>query len=625
MKIEFTAIIIAILLIILGIMIHREYISTNKKENLDSIPNPTPVSEVKSLTSTNPMPELKVIPDPNRISNDVPFNAYIPMESPPDPRYQFVPDVNAYLLPYQYLNFALPFDRWMYYHFPSYYAPYYPYDYTPDMWPDRTYPLSEYDYFNYTFINGNNIYGDNYLFSNYAPNGPDVASISRSKPRTGYSGRGIRSHPLNRLNEVNKLPYEVTTEPSKIIGPIPTLSVDTDEYPTEFSGFAGGYNSQLFTDGMAYASGLTVGRGLMGGFGESIDNSRSRGLNYADRKTAQSYTKGGGRRPQRSTSNLIKSGNRSLAKLKNKKPIAEHFNTSGMESDSTIVSIPSNAAFYPLHQYVINEPGNLDLTVRAVNKLDPAIPYTDGLYQASDQWVNDSRANDRTVLHPPISVVNPPDLMLNNEFNFAREKTTRTNIPTTGPYANPSNNLFIQYNKPPFQSTNPLAPDYRSPYYYPDNYLENYQATPDSDPGTNVQNMRSILFQDPYPYSMMTLPQDKAEFDFVNKYNMGKYRVSPPVVENYQAIPDSDPGTNVQNMHSILYPDPYLKERDGNNVLQNQAEFNFVNKYNEGLTRPIGSNLLGRGWGYVTGLDERLRAYSAKSDFNSKGTVVINK
>jgi len=498
-------VIIAILLLVIGFITHREYFSTTVE---------------KDVSNTKPTPPIKIIPDPNMISDIPPYNAYVPFESPPDQRYEYVSDLNTYLLPYQYLNFNLPFDRWQYLYFPSYYAPFYPPTYTPDMWPDRTYPLSEYDYMNYTFADNNgNICGDNCRFSKYADNGPGVASISRSNNRTGYSGR-IRSHPSN----YRRRPYTRTQDGSRIIGPIDSIEVDTNSYPTEESGFAGGYSSQRFINNMAYASGLTVGRGEMRGFGSPIDNTRSRGLNYADRKTAQSYTKGGGRKtPVKSTTTLSKSGRRSLSRLKHGNPTVEHFGT------SDDITIPPNVAFVPVQKYVFDQPDHVELQVVAFNNLEPVIPFTDGLYQASDQWVTDSRANSQTVPTIPISAANPFDSTLNDLFAFARDKTTVTNIGSVIPYVDLSNNLFTQY------------------------------------------------------------------------------------IEHYQPIPDSDVNT-----------DPYLKERDGNNVLENKNVFDYVNKYNMGPTRPIGSGRLGRGWGIVTGFDQRQEAYGAQSTFFTEADMSNN-
>lgn len=52
-------------------------------------------------------------------------NAFLPLSTPMDQRYVFLPNRNIYLLPYEYLNFREPFHRWMYYYYPTFYASYY--------------------------------------------------------------------------------------------------------------------------------------------------------------------------------------------------------------------------------------------------------------------------------------------------------------------------------------------------------------------------------------------------------------------------------------------------------------------------------------------------------------------
>jgi len=54
-------------------------------------------------------------------------NAFLPLSTPLDQRYVYLPNINIYLLPFEHLNFEDPFSRWMYYYYPNYYAPYYNY------------------------------------------------------------------------------------------------------------------------------------------------------------------------------------------------------------------------------------------------------------------------------------------------------------------------------------------------------------------------------------------------------------------------------------------------------------------------------------------------------------------
>lgn len=290
-------VIIAILVIIFAIMIRREYINESRNKNtisnFETLSDATSIPETKSTSNIASNQNTPIIMDLN--STDIPaYNAYSPVESPPDQRYQYVPDVSAYLLPYQYLNMQLPYDRWMYYHFPSYYSPNYPPEYTPNLWPRRTYPLSVYDYMNNIFVD-NDIYGANYFYDNYANDIYGIRGPKYHYPHN-HSRHRYRSDSRNYEN-----PYKLTKNHSRIIGSIDSINVNTDEYPTKESNFAGGWSSQRFTNGMASASGLTAGRGTMRGFGSAIDRNRGRNLNYADRKTSQSYV-GGSRTRSRSKS-----------------------------------------------------------------------------------------------------------------------------------------------------------------------------------------------------------------------------------------------------------------------------------------------------------------------------------
>lgn len=49
-------------------------------------------------------------------------NAYQPLKSSPDARYVYCPYYNTWLLPYEYLDFSDPYDRWMYYYYPNFYS-----------------------------------------------------------------------------------------------------------------------------------------------------------------------------------------------------------------------------------------------------------------------------------------------------------------------------------------------------------------------------------------------------------------------------------------------------------------------------------------------------------------------
>jgi len=164
-----------------------------------------------------------VSPDPS----DVPaFNAYQLMEQPSDPRYVWVPGVNGYLLPFNELDFSLPYHRWMYYYYPNYYQTYY-----DTVWPfNHPWPYDLY----YGGSYGGDYGGDFY----------------------GYRGDYYRQ----RNN--NYLPYNYRRDnrdtkyyPSRANMPL----INTGSYPNHQTGFAGGQYSQRFSGFGSRGSGLRTG------------------------------------------------------------------------------------------------------------------------------------------------------------------------------------------------------------------------------------------------------------------------------------------------------------------------------------------------------------------------------
>lgn len=163
------------------------------------------------------------------IPNDIPsFDAYQIMEQPSDPRYVWVPEANGYLLPYDELDFGLPYHRWMYYYFPGYYSQYYdnnwPFDYP---WPHDLY------------YGGS--YGGDYGGDFYGYRGDYYKYRYRSGPGRNYNYRisnDISQYYPNRAN----MPL-----------------VYTESYPTRRSGFAGGQYSQRFAGRGSRGSGLRIG------------------------------------------------------------------------------------------------------------------------------------------------------------------------------------------------------------------------------------------------------------------------------------------------------------------------------------------------------------------------------
>ena len=165
----------------------------------------------------------------NILPSDIPpFDAYQIMEQPSDPRYVWVPEANGYLLPYDELDFGLPYHRWMYYYFPGYYSQYYdtewPFDYP---WPHDLY------------YGGS--YGGDYGGDFYGYRGDYYKHRYRSGPGRNYNYRV--SNDISRYY------------PNRANMPL----VHTASYPTRRSGFAGGQYSQRYAGTGSRGSGLRMG------------------------------------------------------------------------------------------------------------------------------------------------------------------------------------------------------------------------------------------------------------------------------------------------------------------------------------------------------------------------------
>ncbi len=113
-----------------------------------------------------------VVPQNNNIQQnkyDIPLkNSYQPLLVAPDNRYVYFPDEHVYLLPYEYLNFNNPYDRWMYYNYNRYYSYYYP----------RYYPFSD------------NYYG-RIVYDGHVNRGRGHGNRVVHHGSKDYSGRGI--------------------------------------------------------------------------------------------------------------------------------------------------------------------------------------------------------------------------------------------------------------------------------------------------------------------------------------------------------------------------------------------------------------------------------------------------
>ena len=157
------------------------------------------------------------------VNSSIPkFDAYQLMEQPSDPRYVFVPEIRAYLLPFDELDFGLEYHRWMYYYFPMYYEQYY-----DIAWP--------FDYeWSYDLYYGGN-YGGDYGGDFY-----------------GYRGDYYnKKHPKKYVRKV---------KPSKYIPDETNMpKINTLIYPTKKTGFSGGQYSQRYSGAGSRGSGLRHG------------------------------------------------------------------------------------------------------------------------------------------------------------------------------------------------------------------------------------------------------------------------------------------------------------------------------------------------------------------------------
>lgn len=158
--------IIIVIVIIIAILIIYHSSSYNSSENLE-------VNKTEKTDSNDDDDDeadtgnqyIEDLPDPD--PQDIPpADAYISIESPPDDRYIYFEPRNSYLLPFEYLDFTLPFHRWLYYYYPEYYYPYYD-NYWPYYYPRRYY----YGYYD----NDGGYYGPSYgpIFNSYYERYPE--------------------------------------------------------------------------------------------------------------------------------------------------------------------------------------------------------------------------------------------------------------------------------------------------------------------------------------------------------------------------------------------------------------------------------------------------------------------
>ena len=630
-----------------------------------SSPTPTPSQSPTNQSYIN-FPTNQLDPNVSAYLPPAPdLNAYVPFETPPDPRYEFYSERNAYLLPFNYLNFTMPFDRWMYYHFPGYYAPYYQY-----YWPWAGSSVYDYGgpyggpYNNYAYA------GQDYYYDNDTCGGGGCQSVSN---RPGYSRRGWGSRGFNSNPEVQKCRDRNCIERCRgnkcYVDTRPMnkseYAIDTNSYPTARTGFAGGWGSQKFVNGMASYSGLAANRQGMGGLGGRISrsgfesdpahqvdrygggyanhtnwNSKLNPVPYATKRSSSNPNRprlypDAYRVPDRKSPFRTRSPGKSQITYKGfrdiKKKNIEHYgliNDSGFicpeanapdiiaksnlcmrpipNTADADVFIPQNAAFAPLPDYVLQKPPicndgqSVNLNIKKWNDMPPVVPYTDGLYQATDQYVTDSRSNDQPT-NPPrvtkqnVSATNPYDPMVDNTFKFAYDKIIPIANVIDRPFIDPNNNL----------GSNPKILEMfgqRADCVKCADILE-IQTNPElAKQCVNIQcpdvfaSLPSNEIYGPTLYNFAPLQRPIADAGSNYFFNYD--------IEQAQSEADDNIG-------------PDFKCRYGNNKLavppgcdKMCKAFQFVNKYNVGSHRPMGSYRIGSGLGTVTQFDKRQEAYN---------------
>jgi hypothetical protein len=403
-------------------------------------------------------------PDPNDIP---PEDEYIPIESPPNDTYVYFPDRNVYLLPYSYLDFNIPFHRWMYYYYPEFY-----YSYYDNNWPFY-YPRHEYyGYYNPTFryhrINGrywrdHNYDRDEWIDSKHEKELDRNLERGRSYNRSEQK----RSNSRNRT-ESRKLSPSPRRSPRSHPAGYVTPNINTQTYPNKNSGFAGGWGSQKFIDGRSSKSGLTSGRS-MGGFGGGSkayggnmksDYSRKFKEHFDNLGIDQNITNRGGNTGKISLEQITTDQNNTSTGAVNDNPSTTNNSTTVADNSSTTtndmsaitydpymttndlsmttndLSMTTNdssmttndpvtatnnknikvieGTFIPVGQSPIAAIPAKILLYSQVTTVPETIPTYTYTYKPTDQYVNDSRANEQT----------PPPFRLSNLVNEKQQNQT---------------------------------------------------------------------------------------------------------------------------------------------------------------------------------------------------------
>src|SRR3984885_5829294 len=369
-------------------------------------------------------------PDPS----DVPLkDSYVPFESPPDPRYVYFTPRHVYLLPYEYLNFDIPFDRWMYYYYPEYYWPYY----------DEKWPFNYPKRFYYGYYNGHygGYYGDSYgssYWENHRKFGPDNGKFSRYQggilPENKWNGnrdegewnaerRKEKEERQNRKSVIRDQEYETQEnrqskeimkdqENKNIITPFTrgpgtryespdpsSYSINTNIYPNKKTGFSGGWGSQKFTGKNVSRSSLTSNN-AMGGFQRSKEgNSHSQNGKTGGRKEHFDLTES-----NNSFFNprvILDNYNANLLGSNTERSIYTHGgNTARLRLVENTMTNPEliTGTFVPFGANPITTvPGKIIIAsgIRTTEK--EKLPVHLYNYRPTDQYINDADANYRTI------------------------------------------------------------------------------------------------------------------------------------------------------------------------------------------------------------------------------------
>jgi hypothetical protein len=230
-------------------------------------------------TSVNP--ESKKSYNINQNDNlwDVPNeNDYQPIHYPETSDYIYYPEYDSYVLPYNLLDFSLPYHRWMYFYYPEFY-----YGYYDTYWPFRS---SSYWYNNRHYHNTPNSYGSTYK------------NVNRRRPRQLASRLPVQT---TNLTGIPKITPSSWRNPAYSSNPTGNGSLGM--------GFKGGKNSQPFNAGISRSRSSSPSRGFSGG--RSVSPSRgfsggrsvspSRGFSGGGRSSSPSrgFSGGGGSRSGR--------------------------------------------------------------------------------------------------------------------------------------------------------------------------------------------------------------------------------------------------------------------------------------------------------------------------------------